>query len=260
MAGKSHNRNTDSFWKARLPRFVRRSTKTVITLAILAAFGLLAYGFASNRPQDVPWGSIDLRQPVGAFTGRKLTALADDPDQCRFLLGDAGIAFEALPSRGSNQCITVNPVRPLNSGALSVSLSPSDVAPSCPVVAALALWEWHVLRPAAREYLGSDVVRIRHFGSYSCRRMYGNDSGAWSEHATANAIDIAAFDLANGQRISVLGDWKGDDKEAQFLREIRDGACDLFATVLSPDYNAAHADHFHFDQANRGAMGWRACR
>ena len=41
---------------------------------------------------------------------------------------------------------------------------------------------------------------------------------------------------------------------------VRDGACDLFATVLSPDYNAAHADHLHFDQAMRGAMGWRGCR
>ena len=47
---------------------------------------------------------------------------------------------------------------------------------------------------------------------------------------------------------------------AAFLREVRDGACDLFATVLSPDYNAAHADHFHLDQAARGAIGWRGCR
>ncbi|RZL73462.1 MAG: extensin, partial [Sphingomonas sp.] len=55
-------------------------------------------------------------------------------------------------------------------------------------------------------------------------------------------------------------DWKGDDPKAAFLRDVRDGACQLFATTLSPDYNAAHADHLHLDQANRGSMGWRACR
>jgi hypothetical protein len=41
---------------------------------------------------------------------------------------------------------------------------------------------------------------------------------------------------------------------------VRNGACQLFATVLSPDYNEAHRDHLHFDQAERGAMGWRGCR
>jgi hypothetical protein len=58
----------------------------------------------------------------------------------------------------------------------------------------------------------------------------------------------------------VLGDWEDQDGKAAFLREVRDGACPLFATVLSPDYNAAHRDHFHFDQADRGEWGWRGCR
>jgi len=66
--------------------------------------------------------------------------------------------------------------------------------------------------------------------------------------------------LSDGRRISVVGDWQGDDAKARFLRQVRDGACDLFATTLSPDYNAAHRDHLHLDQAARGAMGWRACR
>jgi len=57
----------------------------------------------------------------------------------------------------------------------------------------------------------------------------------------------------------VLGDWNDADDDAAFLREVRSGACELFSTVLSPDYNAAHADHLHFDQAARGAMGWRGC-
>ena len=55
--------------------------------------------------------------------------------------------------------------------------------------------------------------------------------------------------LADGTRVSVLGDWNGDPARAAFLRDARASACELFGTVLSPDYNAAHADHFHLDQA-----------
>ena len=90
--------------------------------------------------------------------------------------------------------------------------------------------------------------------------MYGRSEGAWSEHATANALDVSGFVLADGRRISVLRDWFGGDEKALFLKRVRDGACELFSTTLSPDYNAAHADHLHLDLADRGAMGWRACR
>ena len=70
---------------------------------------------------------------------------------------------------------------------------------------------------------------------------------------------MAGFVLENGERITLVRDWDDAEKGA-FLRDVRDGACDLFSTVLSPDYNAAHADHFHFDQAEQGALGWRPCR
>jgi hypothetical protein len=113
------------------------------------------------------------------------------------------------------------------------------------------LWRRESAAPAAREILGSDLARIEHLGAFSCRRMYGGADGPWSEHATANAIDIAAFVLADGRRISVLADWEESGPEAAFLRTVRDGACSSFATVLSPDYNAAHADHFHLDQDGR---------
>lgn len=75
----------------------------------------------------------------------------------------------------------------------------------------------------------------------------------------ADAIDVSGFRLADGTRIAVARDWR-DDHRGAFLRDIRDGACKLFATILSPDYNAAHADHLHLDQANRRRFGWRACR
>jgi hypothetical protein len=235
--------------------------RTLLLLALLSFGALLLWGYARNHPEDLPWTRLDLAQPVGAFTGRKLVGLRQDPEQCRALLGRAGIQFEALPPRAApGRCGYDDAVRLRTDGAVDAAYAPRGLGISCPVAAALALWEWHVVQPAALEHLGRKVARIHHFGSYSCRRVYGRSEGAWSEHSTANAVDIAGFILDDGTRVSVLRDWDGNGKRGDFLREVRNGACNLFATVLSPDYNEAHRDHLHLDQAERGAMGWRGCR
>lgn len=240
---------------------LRRSITLVILFAALAFGGLLLYGHARRHPEDMPWTRLDLTRPVGAFTGRKLADLADEGPRCRDLMTRAGIRYTALPARRDGpQCGYPDAVRFIAGGSREIAYRPADLGTNCSVAAALALWEWHVVQPAAQRHFGQPVARIEHFGSYSCRRMYGRDEGAWSEHANANAVDIAAFVLGDGTRISVVGDWDDAAARGRFLREARDGACDLFASVLSPDYNAAHRDHFHFDQAARGAMGWRACR
>jgi hypothetical protein len=235
--------------------------KRLLVLAAAAFAALLIYGYGRSHPEDVPWTELDLTRPVGAFTGRKLTALGGEAGKCRALLREAGVRFTALaPRRAGAQCGYDDAVRLARGGALEIGWRPAGLGTSCPVAAALALWEWHVVQPAALEHLGSEVAAIDHFGSYSCRRIYGRSEGSWSEHATANAVDIAGFRLADGRRVSVVGDWDDEGAKGRFLRAARDGACKLFATVLSPDYNAAHRDHFHFDQAERGAMGWRGCR
>jgi hypothetical protein len=231
-------------------------------LIVAAAFAaMLIYGYARTHPEDLPWTKLDLTQPVGAFTGRKLAALVGDGAQCLALLGRAGIRFEALaPHRPDSQCGYGDAVRLLPGGALQIGYRPADLDASCPVSAALALWEWHVVQPAALEHFGHKVEMIEHFGSYSCRRVYGRSEGSWSEHSTANAVDIAAFRLQDGTRVSLIADWEAAGAKSAFLKDVRDGACRLFATVLSPDYNEAHRDHLHFDQAQRGEMGWRGCR
>lgn len=220
---------------------------------------LLAYGAMRQRPQDLPWAELELDQPIGLFTGRKLAALTGNAAQCRALLDRAGVEHVVTKPGGADQCRYADAVR-LRPDKTAIGLVPAAVAPSCPVVAALKLWEWQVVQPAAQRFYGQPVRSIRHFGSYSCRRMYGRGQGDFSEHATADAIDVAAFVLKDGRQVSVLNDWKAEGKDADFLHVVRDGACDLFSTVLSPDYNAAHRDHFHLDQAERGATGWRACR
>ena len=238
-----------------------RLIKVTLFIGVIGFAALFIYGYVRNNPQDMPWTPLDLTQPVGTFTGRKLVGLRGDRAQCSALLDRAGVTFTALPERtGEGQCGYADGVRLGKGGSTTIGFAPANLATSCSVAAGLALLEWHVIQPAALEHLGSRVTQVEHLGSYSCRRMYGRSSGAWSEHSTANAIDIAGFRLADGRRISVLRDWDGEGEEADFLREVRNGACKLYATVLSPDYNAAHRDHLHFDQAERGEMGWRGCR
>ena len=233
--------------------------RILLWFGLLAFGGILLWGYARSHPEDLPWTELDLAQPIGAFTGRKLTGTGGE--QCRLLLARAGIRFNALPPRSaSEQCGYDDAVRFRPGGAVRIAFAPRDVGTRCPVAAALALWEWHVVQPAAIKHLGSQVATIDHLGSYSCRRMYNRPDAGWSEHATANALDIAGFRLSDGTRISVLDHWDEAGPRGAFLRDVRDGACGLFATVLSPDYNAAHRDHLHLDQAERGEMGWRACR
>jgi hypothetical protein len=99
------------------------------------------------------------------------------------------------------------------------------------------------------------VSRIVHFGTYSCRNINHRTIGRRSEHASANALDVAGFVLADGTSVTVAQDWKGDSRKAALLRDLRDGACRFFDVVLGPDYNAAHRDHFHLDMGR-----YRACR
>lgn len=241
-------------------RIARRLWRATIVAGIIIALACAYLVWTRSHPQDSPFTPLDLTQPVGMFTGRKVAGLADDPLQCKTLLFRAGVRYRDLPPGGSGQCSYEDAVRLREGGALRIAY-PGRLDLSCPVAAALAVWETQIVRPAAERHLGGRVTRIDHFGSYSCRRLYGRSTGDWSEHARANAIDIAAFRLADGRRVTVVNDWTGGTPAEQaFLREVRDGACKLFATVLSPEYNAAHRDHLHLDQADRGAMGWRACR
>lgn len=234
--------------------------KFVTGLGLLAAigFGLLALG--RGRPQDVPWTRLDLAQPVGLFTARKLAGLTDDAPRCRALLDAAGIRFTRLPPRGRPLgCGYADGVALREGGARTIAFAPAPLAASCAIAASLAVWEWEVVQPAALRRFGRPVARIDHLGSYSCRRIYGRSSGPWSEHATADAVDIAGFRLTDGTRITIARDWHGSGSRAAFLHDVRDGACRLFATILSPDYNTAHADHLHLDQAARGKLGRGFC-
>lgn len=176
--------------------------------------------------------------------------------QCVGRLNAAQVRFETLPNqqRGGG-CAIIDAVKLLDFGTPTANLG----AMTCDLASHFAAWTRYAVRPAARLYLGSEVVRVETFGTYACRDVRGSGgtiAGKLSEHGRANAIDISAFVLADGRRISILSNWRDDGPTAQFLQAIHASACKRFRTVLSPDYNSAHRDHLHFDMGGKG----RYCR
>ena len=243
-----------------MARLIRIALGWVVVVAILALAYFYARDYVRRHPQDVPWTALRLDDPIGIFTVRKLASLADDAAQCRALLGDAATGDVPAPPRdASGECGYDNGIR-LMPAPGDARLAPAGVVTSCPVAAAMAVFERQVVQSAADRHLGSEVTAIQHAGSYSCRRLYGRAEGEFSEHAAANAIDITGFRLADGSTVSVLRNWPAQGPKGRFLRAVRDGSCRIFSTVLSPDYNEAHADHFHLDMAQRGRSGFSVCR
>jgi len=237
-------------------RVLRRMSMLAL-IAGVALTLLLVYVIPRLPPQDLPWTPLDLDAPIGHATAGKLARI--DRPACLMLLDQADIAYRLLPDTRHGECGYDDGVTLAAGGRPVLRYAPAAAPLACPLAAALSLWEREIVQPAAEQGLGARVVAIDHYGSYACRRLYGRSTGEWSEHARARALDVAGFRLSDGRRISVARDWTRKGPESRFLHEVRDGACRLFATVLSPDYNAAHRDHLHLDEAKRGAL-WRACR
>ena len=92
------------------------------------------------------------------------------------------------------------------------------------------------------------MVRIETFGTYACRTRNGQPGERLSQHAFANAVDVSAFVLADGRRITVEHGWRGDDDRVRrFLRQVHQGGCRRFNIGLSPESDRFHYNHLHFD-------------
>jgi extensin-like protein len=141
--------------------------------------------------------------------------------------------------------------------------TPVEIKPAatlaCPIVSALDQWIANSVQPAAHKWFGQPVAEIKQISAYSCRGMNGQVGARISEHAFGNALDIAAFVLADGQRITIKGGWQGSAEEQGFLRDVQAAACDQFTTVLAPGSNRYHYDHIHVDLMRR-ASGRRICQ
>jgi hypothetical protein len=127
----------------------------------------------------------------------------------------------------------------------------------CEMIPQVDQWVSAVIEPAARRTYGLGLAELTIAASYACRPMNNVFGAHLSEHGHANALDVSAFTLTDGTRIAVRTGWRGDGRERAFLHDVHDGACRYFTTVLSPDYDSNHYDHFHVDLARRGGDGLR---
>lgn len=216
---------------------------------ILFGVGLIALTYLVHRflpYQHNPLRPPDLTEPIGLATYSKLTALKYDEALCRTKLREAGVEFTVLGADGAEtRCPLEETLQ------LKRSLTPFNAAPlrmTCHQMAALHIWERNVLRPQAEKIFGSPLRQIETYGSFSCRNIAGTRTR--SQHSYANAIDVSGFVLEDGTHIRVRDHWRERSKAGRYLTRVHKQACRLFSTTLGPDYNAAHADHFHLDMGS----------
>ncbi|MCP3732627.1 extensin family protein [Sphingomonas sp. MG17] len=222
-----------------------RFTRLVAALILPALLTGCLFGGDREPPRKPvrpdPRGPVTLNLPTTRET-----------QQCFADLSKAEVRFSPLPDRDyGGGCQVIGAVQLIDIGLPVTNLK----GMRCPLARAFIGWVRNAAVPAAREILDGELVRVETFGSYSCRGVIGGSAASAarvSEHGLGNAVDIAAFVLRDGRRITVERDWRSQDEAArEFLQVVRKSACRRFSTVLSPDYNAAHYNHLHFDMGGR---------
>jgi len=163
------------------------------------------------------------------------------------LCGDARLRGQRIPpvTSANPQCGIARPVRVFSVAGVRLT-RPATV--NCRLARRLADWVEGAVIPATAR-LGAGLDRIDVIASYSCRTRNGRRGARISEHARGNAIDIAGFLLSDGRKITVLAGWRRSPYSA-FLKSLHRRACTVFGTVLGPDSDRHHRNHFHLDAAS----------
>lgn len=231
--------------------------KSLAIVLIIILAGAVAVPWLQRHlpPHWNPFTPLSVTDPPGPITRYKLQRLRHDPAACLAVLQrarEAGFISFSQPPAINGTCPLAAPIRIQRFS--QVRLSSSFLA-SCPLAVSSAMFVTQATKIAASGPISSPLVRIDHVGSYACRNIYHRAQGRLSEHATADAWDVTAFRLANGTRISVARDWQGTGEKSALLHQWFSSSCDWFGNALGPDYNAAHASHFHL-----GMRGFSLCR
>ncbi|EPK3137665.1 MULTISPECIES: extensin family protein [Enterobacter] len=224
--------------------------KTLLIVFILVAVATVGYRWLPSHYN--PFTPLSLDDPPGPITQYKLRRLT--PEACASLLSQANqkALIRTQPVADSaGACPLHNVVRVRDFGPVSLN---SSFLASCPLALSSALFVSQQARPLTRTWNGSELVRIEHLGSYACRNIYHRPDARRSEHATAEALDISAFRLANGERVTILHGWRST-KTQPWLQALLTASCGYYGNGLGPEYNAAHANHFHL-----GMRGFGLCR
>ncbi len=172
---------------------------------IAAAAAFVTHGRTWQLPERMnPFAPLRIDEPPGWLTAFKLRRASGDAEQCRAVLATSGLQFDVLPDREVAGCELHDVVRISSLAQVKVN---APFMLSCRAALSLALWERHSLLPVSQQLLGATPRRIDHFGSFACRNVYGREGGRRSQHASADALDVAGFVFSDGRRITVARDW-----------------------------------------------------
>lgn len=212
----------------------------MLAILLAVAGGIIALPFMDYI------APFDLERPPNFLTRLHLQLLERAPERCYAALDRAKISYRRAPPLHHESGCGYDDAVWLDRSEIEHG---SRILLRCPAMLGLLLWERHVLAPAAEQHFNRKLASLRHLGTYSCRGIREGKRGSLSQHAFANAIDVAGFTVAGEPGMTVGGDWKSDGEKGAFLRVVRDGACRIFGVVLSPDHDRNHANHFHLDMS-----------
>ena len=168
-------------------------------------------------------------------------------ERCLQGLEASGVPFTFVAApRHEDECPFRNVVRMSPDGMLRRPLFMT-----CRLATAFVRFERDVLQPAAQRHFGQPATHLLENGVRNCRPVAGYDT-LLSEHAFANAIDVAGVVLQDGSAIRVAGAANADPIHAAFLHDVTTRACDVFRTVLGPGFDDRHHDHVHLDMGMLG--------
>jgi len=215
---------------------IEQHARPLLRLGTLLA-ALLPLIAACVAPRPAPRAPA----PAPALTG----------EQCLDDLSAHGVTYRvaAMPV-STGACSVENPVQ-VTSAAVPWN---QPAIMSCGLASRVDRFLVEAAEPLARRYMSTEIVRLDHFGAYSCRPVVGM-AGRWSEHAAGRAIDVSGFLLKNGDRVTVERDWTIPGPKRDFLHALAKSACDYFNLVLTPESDKYHYNHLHLDIGH-----WRLCQ
>lgn len=215
---------------------------------------------SGRQPRTTATGAQARTSATGATTKTKSRVASTEPPATTGagrggLCGDPRIRGEKLkPIRAKTAgCGIAEPVRV--SEVDGVTLSQQSIM-DCDTARTLRAWVSDSLKPALK-FRGGGVTSLKVAAHYSCRTRNSQKGAKISEHGKGHAIDIAAFTLADGSSLTVKEGWnKRSDRK--ILERLHASACGPFGTVLGPESDRFHKDHFHLDTARH--RGGSYCR
>jgi hypothetical protein len=252
----------------------------ILTLAVAASTGMPACSLAASRalvprpalvplpperpaglgvPQAVTRPAPALASPSpapGGATGPGAAPpVGTDVAACVRRLKEQGVALERLPPIALGPCGARDVFR-LAALPDGVAVAP-PITVTCAMADSLAGWSKDVVDAADHE-LHRRVSALATGTNYECRGQNHVATAKLSEHAFANALDLAGFRFATGAAVTVTGT-PPDEASARFLLSVRASACRYFTTVLGPGSDPSHSDHLHLDMRQR-MNGYRICQ